>query len=104
VLRSAFASDSLFSPAAAAAAAAALAQAPELPRGAEVASLFATLGTANDGARCALAETQRAIPCKAVGTYLCGACIGCNTAPKQRCKLFAAEPELRIDAGTDLAV
>jgi len=89
----------LYSAAAAAAAAAALAQAPELLRGAEVASLFATL--ANDGARCALAETQRAIPCKAVGTYVCGVCIGCNTAPKQRCKLFAAESEIRIDAATD---
>jgi len=73
VLQSAFASNSLYSPAAAAAAAAAaLAPAPELLRGAEVASLFAMLRTTNDGAQCAPAETQRAIPCKAVGTYVCG--------------------------------
>ena len=92
MLQSAFASDPLRSPAAAAAdaAAAAVAQAPELLRGAEIARPFATLGAANYGARCALAETQHAIPCKAVGTYVCSVCISCNTAPKQRCKLLAA--------------
>ncbi len=97
VLRSAFASDSLHSPAAAAAAsaaaaaaAAALARRPELFRGA--ASLFEVLGTANDGARCAPAETQRALLLQGCGYIRLRRVYRQQCSTKAALQLFAAEP------------